>query len=86
MSEGTHDWMNCSFTVFQQYFSHGMIIINYLCCKTTFIVEKGCRIRLSNGLAVSLTGNKHWLGACRTNALYSGHIFVSFNDLEDAFT
>ena len=29
---------------------------------------------------------KHWLGAYRTNALYSGHIFVRFNDLEDVFT
>ena len=28
----------------------------------------------------------HWLGAYRTNALYSGHIFVRFNDLEDVFT
>ena len=28
----------------------------------------------------------HWLGAYRTNALYSGHIFVHFNDLEDVFT
>ena len=30
-------------------------------------------------------GNQ-WLGAYRTNALYSGHIFVRFNDLEDVFT
>ena len=29
---------------------------------------------------------KHWLGAYRTNVLYSGHIFVRFNDLEDVFT
>ena len=28
----------------------------------------------------------HWLGAYRTNAVYSGHIFVHFNDLEDVFT
>ena len=28
----------------------------------------------------------HWLGAYRTNALYSGHIFVRFNDLDDVFT
>ena len=28
----------------------------------------------------------HWLGAYRTNALYSGHIFVRVNDLEDVFT
>ena len=28
----------------------------------------------------------HWLGAYRTNALYSGHIFVRFNELEDVFT
>ena len=28
----------------------------------------------------------HWLGAYRTNALYSGHIFVRFNDLKDVFT
>ena len=28
----------------------------------------------------------HWLGAYRTNALYSGHIFVRLNDLEDVFT
>ena len=28
----------------------------------------------------------HWLGAYRTNALYSRHIFVRFNDLEDVFT
>ena len=28
----------------------------------------------------------HWLGAYRTNALYSGHIFVRFNDLADVFT
>ena len=28
----------------------------------------------------------HWLGAYRTNALYSGHIFVRFNDLEGVFT
>ena len=28
----------------------------------------------------------HWLGAYRTNALYSGHIFIPFNDLEDVFT
>ena len=28
----------------------------------------------------------HWLGEYRTNALYSGHIFVRFNDLEDVFT
>ena len=28
----------------------------------------------------------HWLGAYRTNALYSGHIFVRFNDLEHVFT
>ena len=27
----------------------------------------------------------HWLGAYRTNALSSGHIFVRFNDLEDVF-
>ena len=26
------------------------------------------------------------VGAYRTNALYSGHIFVRFNDLEDVFT
>ena len=30
--------------------------------------------------------HSHWLGAYRTNALYSGHIFVRFNDLEDVFT
>ena len=30
--------------------------------------------------------NNHWLGAYRTNALYSEHIFVRFNDLEDVFT
>ena len=28
----------------------------------------------------------HWLGAYRANALYSGHIFVRFDDLEDVFT
>ena len=28
----------------------------------------------------------HWVGAYRTNALYSGHIFVRLNDLEDVFT
>ena len=28
----------------------------------------------------------HWLGAYRTNALYSGYIFVRFNDLGDVFT
>ena len=28
----------------------------------------------------------HWLGAYRTYALYSGHIFVRFNDLEEVFT
>ena len=28
----------------------------------------------------------HWLGAYRTNALYSEHLFVRFNDLEDVFT
>ena len=28
------------FTAFQQYFSHGKMIINYLCSETTFIVEK----------------------------------------------
>ena len=28
----------------------------------------------------------HWLGAYRTSALYSGHTFVIFNDLEDVFT
>ena len=28
----------------------------------------------------------HWLGAYRTYVLYSGHIFVRFNDLEDVFT
>ena len=28
----------------------------------------------------------HWLGVYRTNALYSGHIFVRFNDLGDVFT
>ena len=28
----------------------------------------------------------HWLGAYRTNALYSGPIFVRFNALEDVFT
>ena len=28
----------------------------------------------------------HWLGAYRTYALYSGQIFVRFNDLEDVFT
>ena len=28
----------------------------------------------------------HLLGAYRTNALNSGHIFVRFNDLEDVFT
>ena len=27
-----------------------------------------------------------WLGAYRTNAVYCGHIFVRFNDLEDVFT
>ena len=32
------------------------------------------------------TYTHHWLGAYRTNALYSGHIFVRFNDLEDVFT
>ena len=31
-------------------------------------------------------GDNQWLGAYRTNALYSGHIFVRFNDLEDVFT
>ena len=34
------------------------MIINYLCSEIMFIVEKGCRIRVSNGLAVSFTGNK----------------------------
>ena len=58
MSKGTHDWMTCSFTAFQQYFSNGRIIINHLCSKTTFIVEKSCMIRLSNDLAVSFTENK----------------------------
>ena len=28
----------------------------------------------------------HWLGAYRTNALYSGHTFVRFDDIEDVFT
>ena len=32
--------------------------MNYLCSETKLIVEKGCMIRLSNGLAVSFTGNK----------------------------
>ena len=35
---------------------------------------------------VCLISHVHWLGAYRTNALYSGHIFVRFNDLEDVFT
>ena len=30
--------------------------------------------------------HKHWLGAYRKYALYSGQIFVRFNDLEDVFT
>ena len=35
---------------------------------------------------LSQTPRYHWLGAYSTNALYSGHIFVRFNDLEDVFT
>ena len=35
---------------------------------------------------VKIIALTHWLGAYRTNALYSGHIFVRFNDLEDVFT
>ena len=35
---------------------------------------------------MKLSEYQHWLGAYRTNALYSGHIFVRFNDLEDVFT
>ena len=35
---------------------------------------------------ISTVELQHWLGAYRTNALYSGHIFVRFNDLEDVFT
>ena len=53
ISKGTHDWVTCSFTAIQQYFSHGRMIINYLCSGTVFIVEKGCRIRLSTGLPES---------------------------------
>ena len=30
--------------------------------------------------------HQHWLGAYRTNVLYSGRIFVRFNDLEGVFT
>ena len=36
--------------------------------------------------STSSTVYNHWLGAYRTNALYSGRIFVRFNDLEDVFT
>ena len=36
--------------------------------------------------SVKAIGRDHWLGAYTTNALYSGHIFVRFNDLEDVFT
>ena len=39
-----------------------------------------CRIFRS-----SFIGIYHWLGAYRTNALYHGHMFVRFNDLEDVF-
>ena len=35
---------------------------------------------------IPVASYNHWLGAYRTNALYSGHIFVRFNDLEDVFT
>ena len=35
---------------------------------------------------IELGIDSHWLGAYRTNALYSGLIFVRFNDLEDVFT
>ena len=43
---------------------------------------------MSGGSVVdnTLDYQPHWLGAYRTNALYSGHIFVRFNDLEDVFT
>ena len=37
------------------------------------------------GEFVTVCYQYHWLGAYRTNALYSGHIFVRFNDLEDVF-
>ena len=44
---------------------------------------------MGTGQVVTPMSNRmqdHWLGAYRTNALYSGHIFVRFNDLEDVFT
>ena len=37
-------------------------------------------------MCTSVCIHNHWLGAYRTNALYSGHIFVRFNDLKDVFT
>ena len=43
----------------------------------TRLVYEGCKLA---------PAHTHWLGAYRTNALYSGHIFVRFNDLEDVFT
>ena len=38
------------------------------------------------GVSHAKDGYLHWLGAYRTNALYSGHTYVRFNDLEDVFT
>ena len=54
---------------------------------SAFFVSLTCSLPpedLHSELILSLC--KHWLGAYRINGLYSGHIFIRFNDLENVFT
>ena len=46
----------------------------------------GFRAVKKQELADYLSYISHWLGAYRTYALYSGHIFVRFTDFKDVFT
>ena len=44
------------------------------------------KMTVQGGCCTTVVVQNHWVGAYRTNALYSGHIFVRFNDLEDVLT
>ena len=70
-----------------------LVEIDPTLCQNVFLYEAVlvfCNLAFQDGCHLSLLkiaqNMKHWLGAYRTHALYSGHIFVRFNDLEDVFT
>ena len=53
---------------------------------TLCILNENLELKKKKGLKSSLLYYFHWMGAYRTNALYSGPIFVRLNGLEDVFT